>query len=120
MVARIIHKQILADEKHGKKQQSGDWISFLSFSDKLPLVQEQQFSGMKRYVQYLVPSHNSVNQSEIDRVFCAVGANAATISSPPDTSAVNWVVHRVFLAQPHVQAKLWMGRKRRIHFCVRS
>ena len=86
MVARIINKQILADEKHGKKQQSDDWISFLSFSDKLPLVQEQQFSGMKRYVRHLVPGQ--VSQSEIDRVFCAVGANGATTSSPPDTSVV--------------------------------
>ena len=90
MVARIINKQILANEKRGRKKQSGDWISFLSFSDKLPQVQEQQFSRMKRHVPYLVPSQ--VSQSEIDRVFCAVGANAATISSPQDTSAVGLYV----------------------------
>ena len=86
MVARIINKQILAD----KKQQSGDCISFLSHSDKLPFVQEMQFSGMKRYVRQLVP--NQVSDDEIDRIFCAVGANAATISSPPDTSAVGMYV----------------------------
>ena len=81
MVARIINRKILL----GKKQ-TDSWISYLCYSDKLPPVQERQFSEMKQYVRQLVP--DDVSDQDVHRAFCAVGTNGATVSSPIDTSAV--------------------------------
>ena len=81
MVARIINKRILLGENQGD-----NWVSYLSYSDKLPPAKEKLFSVMKPFVRHLVS--DDVSNHEIHRTFCAVSANGATVYSPVDTSAV--------------------------------